>query len=204
VGNVTLPPRLDRDAAQVPSQARSTDAAAPGGVSDMLAEARMRELYDLHAGPLYRYLMSLTFGQRQAAEDLMQETLLRAWRNLNSLSPDVGSIRPWLFTVARRIAIDASRARRARPAYSDDAQVGDLPAPEDSIERILTAETVRRALPRLSPEHRRVIVELYYHGRTASETAEIVGIPEGTVKSRAYHALRAMRAAIGAINGGAP
>jgi RNA polymerase sigma-70 factor (ECF subfamily) len=163
----------------------------------MLAEARMRELYDLHAGPLYRYLMSLTFGQRQAAEDLMQETLLRAWRNLDSLNTDVKTLRPWLFTVARRIAIDASRARRARPRYSDDAEVGDFSTPEDTMEQVLTAETVRRVLPQLSPEHRRVIIELYYHGRTARETAEIVGIPEGTVKSRAYHALRAMRAAIG-------
>jgi RNA polymerase sigma-70 factor, ECF subfamily len=81
----------------------------------MLAEARMRELYDLHAGPLYRYLMSLTFGQRQAAEDLVQETLLRAWRNLDSLNADIKTLRPWLFTVARRIAIDASRARRRAP-----------------------------------------------------------------------------------------
>jgi RNA polymerase sigma-70 factor, ECF subfamily len=62
---------------------------------------------------------------------------------------------------------------------------------------------VRRALPRLSPEQQRVIVEMYYNGRTASETAALVGVPEGTVKSRAYHGLRALRAAIGAINGGA-
>ena len=162
----------------------------------------MRELYQMHARPLYRYLMGLTFGQRQAAEDLMQETLLRAWRNLDTLNADLRTLRPWLFTVARRIAIDASRARRSRPAHREDTDVGELPAPDDTIDRMLTAETVRRALPLVSPEHRQVIVALYFHGRTASETAALLGIPEGTVKSRAHYALRALRTAIGSIGGG--
>ncbi len=171
---------------------------------EMLAEARMREIYDLHAGPLLRYLMGFTYGSRQAAEDLMQETLVRAWRNLETLNTDPAILRPWLFTVARRIAVDAVRARRARPSYTDDEDVNDLPASEDTIEKMLTAETVRGALPQLTPEHQRVIIEIYYHGRTAGETARLLGIPEGTVKSRAYHALRALRTAIGAISGSGP
>ncbi len=171
-------------------------------MSEILAEARMREIYTLHSGPLFRYLLGLTFGQRQAAEDLMQETLLRAWRNLGTLNSDSGTLRPWLFTVARRLAVDALRARRSRPDISSDTDVHELPSADDRIDRMLTAEMIRRALPRLSLDHQRVIIEIYFHSRTASETARLLGIPEGTVKSRAYHALRAMRSTIGAISGG--
>ena len=85
----------------------------------------MRDLYELHGRALYRYLLGLSYGQPQLAEDLVQETLLRAWRNIESLNPDVNTLLPWLFTVARRVAIDAARARKVRPAQSDDADVAE-------------------------------------------------------------------------------
>jgi RNA polymerase sigma-70 factor (ECF subfamily) len=161
----------------------------------------MRELYELHGRALYRYLLGLSYGQPQLAEDLVQETLLRAWRNIESLNPDVPMLLPWLFTVARRVAIDAARARKVRPAQSDDADVAELPIEADPMEGVLTSQTVRRALPRISQEHRQVVIELYYRGRTVAEAARRLGIPEGTVKSRAHHALRALRAAIGTLHG---
>lgn len=169
-----------------------------------LARARdawMRQLYELHNRALYRYLVGLTYGRPELAEDLVQETLLRAWRSVESLNPDPRTLLPWLLTVARRIAIDAARARRARPAQADDTDVIDLPAQADPIDRMLTAHTVRGALARLSREQRQVIVELYYRGRTVNEAAKIIGIPEGTVKSRAYHALRGLRVALGPVHG---
>jgi RNA polymerase sigma-70 factor, ECF subfamily len=161
----------------------------------------MRELYELHGRALYRYLLGLSYGQPQLAEDLVQETLLRAWRNIESLNPDATVLLPWLFTVARRVAIDAARARKVRPAQSDDADVAELAVDADPIEGVLTAHTVRRALPRISPEHRQVVIELYYRGRTVAEASRRLGIPEGTVKSRAHHALRALKAAIGTLHG---
>jgi len=161
----------------------------------------MRELYELHGRALYRYLLGLSYGQPQLAEDLVQETLLRAWRNIEALNPDATTLLPWLFTVARRVAIDAARARKVRPAQSDDADVGDLPVDGDPMEAVLTAHTVRRALPRISPEHRQVVIELYYLGRTVAEVSQRLGIPQGTVKSRAHHALRALKAAIGTLHG---
>ncbi len=161
----------------------------------------MRELYELHGRALYRYLIGLSYGNPQLAEDLVQETLLRAWRNIETLNPDANTLLPWLFTVARRVAIDAARARRVRPAQTDDADVADLPIDADPMDQVLTAQTVRRALPRLSPDHRQVVIELYYRGRTVAEAAVRLGIPEGTVKSRAYHALRALRVAIGTLHG---
>jgi RNA polymerase sigma-70 factor (ECF subfamily) len=157
----------------------------------------MQALYDAHARAIYRFLLRLTFGERQAAEDLTQETMLRAWRGIDGLNADIGALRPWLLTVARRVAIDASRARQSRPAELAAFDLAVLPASHDPIEAMLQASTVRQALATLRPEHRRVIVEVYYRGRSVAEAAEILGIPSGTVKSRTYHALRALRAALG-------
>lgn len=169
-----------------------------GSVADVsTGEARMQALYDVHAKPVYRFLLQLTFGDRQAAEDLLQETLLRAWRKLDDLNADINTLRPWLITVARRIAIDAARARQARPAEVGAFDVSGVPASEDAIERMLAAQTIRQALAGLSLKHRTVIIEIYYRGRSASEVAALLGIPEGTVKSRTYHALRSMRATMG-------
>lgn len=178
------------------SGATAPELASPG----MAAEERMQALYQAHARPLYRFLLRLTFGERQAAEDLLQETLLRAWRKLDGLNADIDTLRPWLFTVARRIAIDASRARQARPPEVGVADITTVPAREDAIERLLAAQTMRQALARLSPEHRGVIIEIYYRGRSASEAAASLGIPEGTVKSRTYHALRVLRTAMGSAS----
>ena len=176
-------------------------ASAPAGVPPLdpaMADGdrRLAELYDLHGSALYRFLLRWTLGEPQAAEDLLQETLLRAWRNLDHLNADLATVRPWLFTVARRIAIDASRARRARPAEIGVEDMSAIAGVEDDIERMLDAQAIRRALWLVSADHRRVIVEIYYRGRSVSEAAEALGIPEGTVKSRTYHALRALRAVI--------
>src|SRR5829696_4522413 len=84
-------------------------------------EKSLRALYDGHAA------LRLTNGDRARAEDIVQETLLRAWRNLEVLDDDVRPVRPWLFTVAQRLAIDAHRARRARPAEVGDAALASVP-----------------------------------------------------------------------------
>jgi RNA polymerase sigma-70 factor, ECF subfamily len=152
-------------------------------------------LYRANARPLYRYLLRLTLGNREEAEDHLQETFLRAWRWLQQNPADLTTIRPWLFTVARRIVIDAARSRRVRPTevILDDA----TPQRETSndIELFVLAQSVRQALRTLSSDHQAALVELFYHDHTAKEAAGILGIPEGTVKSRAHYALRALRAA---------
>jgi len=160
------------------------------------ADERMRELYQAHGRALYRFLLTVTFGDQQAAEDLVQETLVRAWNNLDHLGQNVNTLRPWLFTVARRIAIDAARARRARPAEVGPVDLAVVPDRDDQIERLLAVQTVRAALKQLSPEHREVLIEVYYRGRSVSEAAALLGIPNGTVKSRTFNAIRALRAAL--------
>jgi RNA polymerase sigma-70 factor, ECF subfamily len=158
-------------------------------------EESLRALYDAHAPVLLAYAIRLTDGDRSRAEDIVQETLLRAWRNLDRLDSDVRPVRPWLFTVAQHLAVDAHRARRARPQEVGDAALATVPD-LDQIEGALDRILVTDALESLSADHRAVIVETYYRGRTVAEAAGVLGIPPGTVKSRCYYALRALKLAL--------
>jgi RNA polymerase sigma-70 factor, ECF subfamily len=159
------------------------------------SDETLRALYDGHASALLGYALRLTDGDRARAEDIVQETLLRAWRNLDQLDGDTRPVRPWLFTVAQRLAIDAHRARRARPPETGEAALELVPG-LDQIEGTLDRIVVSDALDSLSQEHRAVIVETYYRGRTVADAARVLGIPPGTVKSRCYYALRALKLAL--------
>ncbi|HEX2073332.1 MAG TPA: sigma-70 family RNA polymerase sigma factor [Geodermatophilus sp.] len=158
-------------------------------------ERSLRALYDAHAPALLAYALRLCDGDRARAEDLVQETLVRAWRHLDALDPAAAPVRPWLFTVAHHLAIDAHRARRARPPEVPDADLAALPG-LDQLDGTLDRIIVTDALDSLSPEHRAVLVETYYLGRTVGEAAAVLGIPPGTVKSRCYYALRALKLAL--------
>jgi RNA polymerase sigma-70 factor (ECF subfamily) len=157
-------------------------------------EALVASLYADHGATLLAYATRLT-GDRQLAEDVVQETLLRAWRNAAKLTEERGSIRGWLFTVARNIVTDRVRARQARPAEVSESP-STPPIAHDHADDVVTSVYVRHALQSLSPEHRAVLVTVYYGGKTAAEAAEILGVPPGTIKSRTYYALRALRSAI--------
>ncbi|WTG88045.1 sigma-70 family RNA polymerase sigma factor [Kitasatospora sp. NBC_01560] len=167
-------------------------ASAPGGVPD---EDLMRALYRDHAGPLFGFVLHLVAGDRQRAEDVVQETLVRAWRNIHRLDPAAGSLRPWLVTVARRIVIDGHRSSLARPREVGPSPLELLPA-EDELDRALRLMTISEALGDLSEAHRRVIAETYLMGRTVNEAAAELGIPAGTVRSRVFYALRSLRLAL--------
>jgi len=140
--------------------------------------------------PLVGFVLPLVNGDVHAAEDVVQETMLRAWQQAPHLSPDgAGS---WLHTVARNIAISAHRRRRARPAetFLDESA---LPVTDDRLEQVFDAWMIAAALDRLSPEHRSVIVALFYHQRSTAEVAQLLAIPEGTVRSRCFYGLRVLR-----------
>jgi RNA polymerase sigma-70 factor (ECF subfamily) len=158
-------------------------------------ESGLRALYDAHAVALLGYALRLCGGDRARAEDLVQETLVRAWRHLDVLDPTAGPIRPWLFTVAQHLAIDAHRARRARPPEVGEAGLAAVSG-LDEMEGVLDRIVLVDALGSLSPEHRAAIVETYYRGRTVAEAARVLGVPPGTVKSRCYYALRALKLAL--------
>jgi RNA polymerase sigma-70 factor (ECF subfamily) len=155
-------------------------------------EVLLRELYDQHAAALLRYLQPLTDGDQGRAEDLVQETLLRAWRHPEALGR-AAPIRPWLYTVARNLAVDAHRARSARPREVSDAALVAMPDPAADLDRAVQSWAVADALASLRPEHRQVLIETYFRAHSVAEAAVILKIPAGTVKSRTYYALRAFR-----------
>jgi RNA polymerase sigma-70 factor (ECF subfamily) len=157
-------------------------------------EALVRSLYEEHGRSLLAYATRLT-GDHAAAEDVVQETLVRAWKHGHAMVEQKGSVRGWLLTVARNIVIDRVRAKASRPTEVAETPVTG-PVEGDHAEDVVNTMVVLGALDSLSKEHREVLVELYYRGRTVAETAELLGVPPGTVKSRSYYALRAMRAMI--------
>ncbi|WP_307868125.1 sigma-70 family RNA polymerase sigma factor [Micromonospora sp. C95] len=138
------------------------------------------------------YLLRLTRNQT-IAEDVYQETLLRAWRHRQRLVGREGSIRSWLYTVAHNAAVDQLRGRRSQPVGAEIWDSIQQPVP-DHADAVVTAACLMPALRRLTAEHRDVIFELYYRRSTVTEAARSIGIPPGTVKSRAHYAVRALRA----------
>lgn len=155
----------------------------------------LRALHADYGDALYAYALRLVGGDRQRAEDLVQETLLRAWRHPEVLDPERGSVRAWLFTTARHLAIDAWRRRSVRVSEVVTDSVPES-VTDDESERAVEAWTVAEALARLSPPHREVLVECFYRGRSVAEASARLGIPPGTVKSRTHYALRALRLAL--------
>ncbi len=167
----------------------------------------LRSLHDEHSAALWSYVLHLTAGDRGHAEDVVQETLLRAWRRpelLEKQSESGHSVRGWLFTVAHNIVMDHWRSVRRRPEQLMDPQLispgmpssaSDL-AQSDGTDAALQAILVADGLRRLTADHRAVLVECYFRGCTAQQAAERLGIPVGTVKSRTHYALHALRLAL--------
>ena len=153
----------------------------------------LRELHEQHAGALWTYALRLT-GDRGQAQNVVQETLLRAWRDPQILDPEYGSQRSWLCTVARDIVIAEWRTTRRRP----EVVTGRLPEQSvgDASEPVVKRQLVAAALGRLTQEHRDVLRECFFRGSSVAEAAHALGISPGVVKSRTYYALRALRLAI--------
>lgn len=163
-----------------------------------LPEPALRAAYDAHGGELYRFAHR-SLGDAGLAEEAVQEAFVRAWRASARYDPARASQRTWLFAILRNVVIDLVRARRARPPLSavdaddstDPASAGG--ATDDAIDRMLTVWQVEAALARLAEDHRTALVEIHWRGRPYAEVAADLGVPEGTVKSRVYYGLRAMR-----------
>jgi RNA polymerase sigma-70 factor (ECF subfamily) len=167
------------------------------GVRELTAadEDLVRTLYAEHGDALFAHALRLAGGDRQRAEDLVQETLLRAWRHPDVLDPERGSVRAWLFTTARNLSIDAWRRRSSRVS---EVITDTLPEPpsEDEADRAVEGWLIAEALNRLTPTHRQVLIECFYRGRSVADAAVRLGVPPGTIKSRTHYALRALRLAL--------
>jgi RNA polymerase sigma-70 factor (ECF subfamily) len=162
----------------------------------------MQRLHDEHATALWGYSMRLTGNDRARAEDVVQETLLRAWRHISVLEDSQGSARAWLFTVARNIVIDEWRTKRSHLEFAV-AEVPEIASQNDRTDQLLQSWMVADAVTTLSADHRAVLLECYYRGVSVAEAAKRLGVPEGTVKSRTHYALRALRLALEEMGVGA-
>lgn len=150
-----------------------------GGATTSSQPDLMRTLHDEHAAALWSYCLHLTSGDRVSAEDVGQDTLLRAWRNPAVLNRGPDAIQAWLFTVARNIVIDQWRSSHSRLEVptQDMGQMEDTA--RDRTDELLQSWLVADALRSLSTEHRTVLVECYYRGHTIAETARSLEVPEG-------------------------
>ncbi|MFG1605279.1 sigma-70 family RNA polymerase sigma factor [Actinoplanes sp. NPDC049265] len=156
----------------------------------------LRHLQQVHAPVLLSFVTRLTNGDVQRAEDIVQETMLRAWNNPDARNDDGRWSRAWLFTVAKRIVIDQIRAADARPNEVSLEHIESYARQEDAVDRMLDAQEVRAALAALPERLRSAVVEIYFRERPVAEVAELLDVPQGTVKSRTYYALRALREAL--------
>jgi RNA polymerase sigma-70 factor, ECF subfamily len=190
-------PVIAHDGINPKAQALRPDSGGPGAMNAAALDSplrtdseSMKELWRINGTVMKRFALKLTLGDTHRAEDIVQETMLRAWRHPEIVDGHADTIRSWLLTVSRRVAIDMWRARVRHSNYVVEENLADTPNPIDCIDHAVTAMDVRTALAQLKPEHRQVIVESYYLGRTIAEIAAQNGIPEGTVKSRCYYGLR--------------
>jgi len=154
-------------------------------------EETLRFLYAEHGRALLAYAERFT-GDRGRAEDVVQETFLRAWRQLPGLLEDQRPVRAWLLRVSRRLLVDAARAARARPPLGP-ADPSREPTVDDGVERVLDHAVLTDALRRLSPAHRHIVIETYLLGTPINSTAARLGVPAGTARSRLHYALAQLR-----------
>lgn len=167
----------------------------PPGLDD---EAAIRAAYAAHGAELYRYALR-SLGDPGVAQDAVQETFLRAWKSADRYDPELASLRVWLFAIIRNVVVDLARRRSAaswaRVTGDEAVEEALAPVPDDT-DTVLNRWLVEEALRRLSPEHRAVIVETHLRGRPYDEVAAECGVPTGTMRSRAFYALKALRIAM--------
>jgi len=154
----------------------------------------LRTLHDEHGGALFAYALRLAAGDRQRAEDLVQETFLRAYRGFDRFEPGT-NIRAWLFTILHRARTDAFRRAGRSPQTTE--LIGDGPAVAPSQDALATGgEEVERALAGLPEVFRAAVIlrdveEMSYH-----EIARVLEVPIGTVMSRIHRGRALLRAAL--------
>jgi RNA polymerase sigma-70 factor (ECF subfamily) len=170
-------------------------AVSSGEMAQLRTDAGVRAVYEAHGSELYRFALR-SLGDRGFAEEAVQETFVRAWQAADRFDDELGSLRTWLFAIIRNVVIDISRARAVRPQLARDDGVVELDLTDDAFDRVLTTWQVEEALRMLSDEHRHSLVEVHYRGRTYGDVADELRVPVGTIKSRVFYALKAMRLAL--------
>ena len=162
---------------------------------DLREEGGVQAAYNAHGPELYRFALR-QLGDGVAAQDVVQEVFLRAWRAADRFDPELASLRVWLFAIARNVLVDEVRRAAKRPLPMAPSGTGQLPERSTgrSIdEQVMQSWLVEEALQRIGPEHRAALVETYLRGRPYAEVAAEQGIPIGTLRSRLFYGLKALR-----------
>ena len=154
-------------------------------------EGALNEIYDQFASFVYGLALRVV-GDARAAEDVSQEEFVTFWEQPHAFDSERGSLRTWLGTLAHRRAVDHVRREEARRrrAIKDAARPETTPDVEEMAIALVTAERVRSALATLPDDQQRAIQLAYFGGKTYRQVAEVLGIPEGTAKSRLRLGLR--------------
>ncbi|WP_064743109.1 sigma-70 family RNA polymerase sigma factor [Pseudonocardia spinosispora] len=155
------------------------------------AGERLESLVNEYRGAVFAYARQLTRGDDGWAEDVLQETFLRAWQHSERLTPEYGSVRGWLMRVAHNLVMDGYRSARMRHDESLDV-AGDIALPEPTGQ-ILSVHVVRQALALLPEVHQRALEATYLKDQTTTQAARQLNVPVGTVKSRVFYGLRMLR-----------
>ncbi|MPQ96341.1 sigma-70 family RNA polymerase sigma factor [Modestobacter sp. I12A-02628] len=153
--------------------------------------------YAAHGPELYRFALR-QLGDGGAAQDVVQEVFLRAWRAADSYDPELSGLRTWLFAIARNVVVDEARRFAVRPWQRDLTDGSDVTGPADTgvTDRLVDAWVVEEALRRIGEDHRVAIVQTHLRGRPHGEVAAELGIPVGTLRSRVFYGLKALRLAM--------
>jgi RNA polymerase sigma factor (sigma-70 family) len=163
-------------------------------------ETALAEVYDQYASFVYGLALRV-IGEARAAEDISQDVFLFVWERPDAFDPDRGSLRTWLGMITHRRSVDYVRreeARRRRMQRDASRRPTQIPDVEEMATALVTAERVRNALDVLPDEQRRAIQLAYFGGKTYRQVAEVLGIPEGTAKSRLRLGLRRVADALSA------
>lgn len=152
-------------------------------------EQGLHAAFMTYGGELFGFA-GRSLGDRGLAEEAVQETFMRAWRSRHRFDPSLGSLRGWLFTIERRVVIDLAQRRFA---HSAGELVQEPPDEDNAVEHAMVGWQIEEALRRLRPEHRAVVLDIYFHNLPGREVAARLGIPEGTVRSRLFYALKSLR-----------
>ncbi|MGX7678887.1 sigma-70 family RNA polymerase sigma factor [Jatrophihabitans sp. DSM 45814] len=155
------------------------------------AEQAFRALYAEHGQALLAYAQRFT-ADRGRAEDIVQETFLRAWRNFPNLIEDERPARAWLFQVTRRLLIDAVRAAKARPVLIE-ANASTEPVVDGGLDQLLDHAMLLDALQQLPDAQREIVIETFFLGTPVHLSAARLGVPAGTARSRLHYALNRLR-----------
>jgi RNA polymerase sigma-70 factor, ECF subfamily len=166
----------------------------PAGCAGLCTDETLATVYRAYRGPLLRRARAI-LGDAGLAEEVVQETFVRAWRACPFFDPDGSPMLVWLTVILRNLALDRMRARGRRPSLArsvpdEEVMVSARP---DGVDLLLLRAGLRDALTRLHDDHRAALVETILLDRPYEDVAAELGVPVGTLRSRAYYAIRRMR-----------